>query len=473
VLRNTHDLIGCTIRATDGDLGSVTTFFFDDERWVIRYAVVDTGNWLPGRKVLISPVSIRKANWAERALEVALTRDQVKGSPDIDTQRPVSRQHETQYAAYYGYPYYWGGPGLWGAGTYPGSLARVHMAIAIAEEQARRTEHPEDSHLRSVEVVTGYHIHATDGEIGHVEQFLIDDASWAIQYIVVDTSNWWGGRRVLVAPSWIRDVSWGDSTVSIDMTRDAIKNSPEYDPVREVSRQYEEGLYSHYGHAGYWAADRQVKPVGEQTSASAMARFARLDDVGDLEVADDDPDVRTWPVVTSDGIKIGRVEHLIVDRPAMKVRYLEVGLDETAIGLNEHRDVLIPLTEVELNEKEENLRVSRVSSTAIAKVPAFTGLPIAEDYDEQFQAATGGSGGTSGDREVRLKRFSGVPPGSRVNPSGRSTAVTSPGRVSVANDEPVREQIVNRPSDERDDTARRPERPNNARGEDEDSFRKR
>jgi sporulation protein YlmC with PRC-barrel domain len=473
VLRNTNDLIGCTIRATDGDLGSVTTFFFDDERWAIRYVVVDTGNWLPGRKVLISPVSIRNANWTDRALEVALTRDQVKGSPDIDTQRPVSRQHESQYAAYYGYPYYWGGAGLWGAGAYPGSLARVQMASAIAEEQARRTERPEDSHLRSVEVVTGYHIHATDGEIGHVEHFLVDDASWEIQYIVVDTSNWWGGRRVLVAPSWIRDVSWDNSTVSVNLTRDAVKNSPEYDPVREVSRQYEEGLYSHYGHAGYWVGDRKVKPIDAPTGTSEMARFARLDDVSELEVADDDPDVRSWAVVASDGIKVGRVEHLIVDRPAMKVRYLEVGLDEAALGLNAHRDVLIPLTQVDLNEKDESVRVSRVSSAAIAKVPAFTGLPIAEGYDERFQAATGGSGGTSGDREVRLRRSSGVQPGSRLNPSGRSTEVTSPGRTSIANDEPAREQIINRPSDERDDAARRPDGPYSARDDDEESFRKR
>ncbi|MDQ3347872.1 MAG: PRC-barrel domain-containing protein, partial [Acidobacteriota bacterium] len=247
MLRNTNDLIGCTIRASDGDIGSVTTFFFDDERWAVRYVVVDTGKWLPGRKVLISPVSVRDANWLDRALEVALTRAQVKGSPDIDTQRPVSRQHESQYAAYYGYPSYWGGAGLWGAGAYPGSLAGAHMAAEIADAQARRTERPEDSHLRSVDVVKGYHIHATDGEIGHVEHFLIDDATWAIQYIVVDTSNWWGGRRVLVAPSWIRDVSWSTSTVSVNMTRDAIRNSPEYDPLREVSRLYEEGLYSHYG----------------------------------------------------------------------------------------------------------------------------------------------------------------------------------------------------------------------------------
>lgn len=263
------------------------------------------------------------------------------------------------------------------------------MSGAVAEEQARRTERPEDSHLRIAEVVEGYHIHAADGDIGHVDHFLIDDDSWALRYIVVDTGNWWSGRRVLVAPSWIRDVSWDNSTVSVDLTRDAVKNSPEYDPGREMSRQYEQGLHSHYGHAGYWVGDRKKTEVTDvPTGTSDVARFTRLEDVSDLEVADDNPDVRSWAVVSSDGITVGSVEHLIVDRSAMKVRYLEVGLDEAALGLTAHRDVLIPLTQVDLNEQDESVRLSGVSSAAIAQVPAFTGLPISEGYDERFQAAT-------------------------------------------------------------------------------------
>lgn len=365
--------------------------------------MVDTGTWLSDRHVLIAPVSIRNVNWDDRALEVALTREQVKGSPDVDTHRPVSRQYEVRYAGYYGYPLYWGGPATAEAGGYPGGLAAHRMASAIAEEEVLRPERGEDSHLRSVTVVKGYHIHAPDGEIGHVESFLIDDADWAIRCLVVDTSNWWGGRRVLVAPAWICSVNWNESTVSVDLTRDAIRHSPEYDPEDLINRPYEESLHAHYGVAGYWMTDRSGSPTTGTTTDSTTEQFARLDEVSDLEVADDNPDVQAWRVVTSDGVHVGNVEHLIIDRPAMKVRYLEVGLNGTAIGLNEHRDVLIPLADVDLNEQDEEVRVSTASAAAIARLPAFTGLPVEARYDELFRTTTGTAGGATGAREVRLR----------------------------------------------------------------------
>jgi len=236
--------------------------------WLVDFEAVDTGKWLPDRQVLIAPASIRHVNWNDRALEVALTREQVKGSPDVDTHRPVSRQYEVGFAGYYGYPLYWGGPAMAEVGGYPGPLAEQRMASAIAEEEALRSERGEDSHLRSVIVVKGYHIHATDGEIGHVESFLIDDEDWVIRYLVVDTSNWWGGRRVLMAPAWIRSVNWNESTVSVDLTRDAIKHSPEYGPAGLVNRPYEEGLHRHYGVAGYWMTDRTGSPAKRTTTDS-------------------------------------------------------------------------------------------------------------------------------------------------------------------------------------------------------------
>jgi len=244
-----------TIRATDGDIGTVETIYFDDDQWVVRYFVVDTGGWRLGRRVLISPMSVRQANWPEGTIDVALTRDEVRNSPDVDTERPVSRQHEVQFSGYYGYPYYWAGPGLWGPAAYPGAPgtsygspeARAVMDAARAEAEALQAESDSrNSHLRSAKVVKGYHIHATDGEIGHVDDFLIDDESWAIRYLVVDTSNWLGGRSVLVAPSWIRDVSWDESKVFVSTTRHAVESSPEYDPMITVTSPYEERLGSHY-----------------------------------------------------------------------------------------------------------------------------------------------------------------------------------------------------------------------------------
>jgi hypothetical protein len=251
MLRNVKDLRGYAIRATDGIIGKVDDFYCDDEDWSIRYLVVDTGSWLSDRKVLISTIAVGHAGWMARRLPVALTRAQVEHSPDIDTRKPVSRQHEAQYFGYYGYPYYWGGAGLWGMGAYPGSLTtqgRVEQDLEARGDHAT----PDDCHLRSSNAVSGHHIAATDGDIGHLEDLLVDDRTWAIRYLVVNTSNWWGGQRVLVAPGWIRDVSWSEAKVSIDLTRQAVKDAPPYDSAAELDRQREEAVYEHYGRPGYW-----------------------------------------------------------------------------------------------------------------------------------------------------------------------------------------------------------------------------
>ena len=264
MLRNIKDLEGYAIGATDGTIGHVKDFYFDDAAWAIRYVVVETGHWLASRKVLISPIAIRKPDWVQRLLPVALTQEQVRGSPDIDTDKPVSRQHEVDYHAYYGYPYYWGGGGLWGEGIYPNlllpgyegfgspSASRAEGELAYARrEEARRRD--DDPHLRSCRAVTGYRLHATEGEIGHVEGLLVDDETWAILYLVVDTSNWWLGHKVLIAPTWIQDVSWFDSMVSVRVTRQAVQEAPAYDPAQPLDREHEMRLYKHYGRPGYWA----------------------------------------------------------------------------------------------------------------------------------------------------------------------------------------------------------------------------
>ena len=207
MLRNVKDLRGYAIRATDGVIGHVDDFYFDDEAWAIRYLVVETGRWLPDRQVLISPISIGHPDWSAQLLPVSLTKAQVKGSPDIDTNKPVSRQREAMYHSYFGYPYYWGGAGLWGMGAYPGSLT-AEDAIE-AELKARRSaaiQPSDDCHLRSCKDLVGHHIAASDGDIGHVQDVLVDDHTWAIRYLIVNTSNWWGEHQVLIAPPWIESV---------------------------------------------------------------------------------------------------------------------------------------------------------------------------------------------------------------------------------------------------------------------------
>jgi hypothetical protein len=238
MLRGLKDLESYAIHATDGNIGQVKDFYFDDEAWVIRYLVVGTGTWLAGRKVLISPIAIGHPNWTERILPVSITKEQVKESPDIDTEKPVSRQHELRYVAYYGYQNYWGGAGLWGAVPYPSMM-----------DQA------EDLHLRSCKAIIGHHIQATDGEIGHVQGLLVDDETWAIRYLVADTANWWLGHRVLIAPQWIQEVSWSNTAVSVDLTRQAVKGAPPYDSAAQLEREQEVGIYKHYGLPGYWAGE--------------------------------------------------------------------------------------------------------------------------------------------------------------------------------------------------------------------------
>jgi len=256
MLTNATQLKGFVIRATDGELGTVHEFYFDDETWAIRYLTVETGGWLGGRQVLISPISITHTDWNARRLDVALTKKQVEHSPDINTHEPVSRQHETAYLGYYGYPNYWDGPYLWGPAFYPAGLAVPATAFTEALADRVRRESA-DSHLRSTEAVTGYYIEAADGEIGHVDGFVVDDEAWAIRYIEVATRNWWPGKKVLISPAWIERVSWTNSKVYVGLSREAIQNGPEYVESAPITREYENRLYFHYGRPPYWLHDAE------------------------------------------------------------------------------------------------------------------------------------------------------------------------------------------------------------------------
>lgn len=262
MLHPTQDLLELAIVAADGTIGDVMDLYFDDDGWAIRYLVVETGSWLSSRKVLISPIAAGKPDWAAKRLTVSLTREQVRNSPDIDTDMPVTRQHETDHLDHYSYPYYWGGMGLWGKSGYPNMLlpgyagygsataTRAEADGAQARTEARQRD--QDPHLRSCSAVVSYHIEASDGEIGHVKGLLVDEDSWAIRYLVVSTSNWWFGHEVLVAPQWIRRVSWADRTVAVDLTRAALKQAPWYDPAVPLAREMEIAVYKHHGRAGYW-----------------------------------------------------------------------------------------------------------------------------------------------------------------------------------------------------------------------------
>ena len=228
MLLSLNELRDVDVHAIDGSIGRVEECLFDDEQWTIRYIVVDAFD-LVGRRVLISPIAVRRLAIDRDALHVSLTSAQIRNSPGIEEHRPVSRQYERTYGNYYGYPPYWVGPGNWGAGTTPGGLLRQPGPPADqAAEQPAVSE--EESHLRSSLEVTGYHIQATDGSIGHVDDFLIDEATWLIEFLRLDTSNFIGGRAVLVPRQALREVRWPDRTIDVALTRDEIRTSLEYDP---------------------------------------------------------------------------------------------------------------------------------------------------------------------------------------------------------------------------------------------------
>jgi hypothetical protein len=243
------------IEATDGGLGQVHSFLFDDRHWAIRYLVVDTGTWLPGRKVLIAPSALGKPEAPIDAFPVELTREQIKNSPDIDTENPVSRQKEIELHRYFGWAPYWELGAVDPIAT-PYTPVVPPTSHESKEEQpdseSKKIEEKVNPHLRSSKEVTGYHIHAEDGEIGHIEDFLVDDVDWVIRYMIVDTKNWLPSKKVIVSPDWIKDISWADKEVVVSAPKEKIKDSPEFDPATPVNSDYETRLYEYYGWSPYW-----------------------------------------------------------------------------------------------------------------------------------------------------------------------------------------------------------------------------
>jgi hypothetical protein len=244
MLRSIKSLYGFKILAQDGDIGKLSEFLFDDETWTSRYLVVDTGNWLMDKKVLVSPVVFGQPDWETKTIPVLLNRAQLEDFPGIDKDQPVSRRHQTELFKYYGWQPYFSPGGMYGVPPPPPQVT-MRKEPEVEEEEG-------DPHLRSTREVSGYHIQATDGEIGHVDDFIADDENWMIRYLVIDTRNWLPGRKVLVSPEWITRISWEENKVFVDLEKEKIKASPEFDPSRPVNREYETIFYDYYGRPHYW-----------------------------------------------------------------------------------------------------------------------------------------------------------------------------------------------------------------------------
>jgi hypothetical protein len=226
MLRSLKQLYGNQLGASDGDMGHVKDFYFDDQNWAIRYLVVDTGSWLPGRQVLLAPHALGRLDQPEKILRVNLTRKQIEDSPAIESHKPVSRRYETEYYRYYGWPYYWQGAGLWGMSGFPILELPVKPLPGESTAAFGPQLEPAEAHLQSTQAVNGYHLR-TGGEIlGHVCDFMMDAQSWAIGQLVIKVGHRLSGNEVLIPTKHVDRISYEESTVFVTLTRDAVEQSP-------------------------------------------------------------------------------------------------------------------------------------------------------------------------------------------------------------------------------------------------------
>lgn len=255
MLRSMKDLTKYTFKAKDGEVGRVHDFYFDDSTWTVRYLVVDTGRWLPGRQVLLSPQSIARVQWNDREIHLDLTKKRIEDSPAPAEDAPVSRQHEKDLHAHYGWEAYWlAVPGAMGAAA---AAPHIRTAPAGSARVAENADADADPNLRSLREVTQYDIEASDGSVGVADDLLCDDDLWVIRYLVVDTRKWLPGKSVLVSTEWIDAIDWAKHHVAVELSRDKLKNSPAFDPTAPVNRKYEERLYDFYGRPRYWSSERE------------------------------------------------------------------------------------------------------------------------------------------------------------------------------------------------------------------------
>jgi len=248
MIRSINELRNYDIVARDGSLGDVHDLFFDDHAWQVRYLVVDTGNWLPGRRVLLAPQSVEGIDGADGKVAVGLSKQEIRESPGVEADSPVSRQNEIALADHFRWPRYWE--------EYPSGMGMVPM-IPHLQHQAAGSEPralddeaiPQgDPNLRSATEIEGYHVAAHDGDIGHIDDLLFDDSDWTLRFLVVDTKNWWPGKKVLVAPAWTRGIDWSEEKLHVAAEKETIKQAPEYESGMEIDQKLERRIFQHYGH---------------------------------------------------------------------------------------------------------------------------------------------------------------------------------------------------------------------------------
>lgn len=256
MLRSMKELEGYNILARDGEIGKATDFLFDDTTWSLRYVVVDTGNFLTGRKVIVPPSALGKPDWHNKSFPVNLTQGQIKNSPPIESTQRVTRTYEEDLYRHYEWQPYWGGRATGPTPTGPSAVGGTTPEAGRTTSGGRmeETRHPATpaGHLKSVEDIRGFSVGATDGNIGEVDDFVIDDDAWHLRYAIVDTAKWLPGKKVMLPIPIIQSIQEDDSVVRVEVPKDNIKNAPEFDPNAPVNRKYEEILFDYYGRPRYW-----------------------------------------------------------------------------------------------------------------------------------------------------------------------------------------------------------------------------
>jgi uncharacterized protein YrrD len=255
MLRSTNNILGgltgYALQATDGAVGRCKDLLFDDQRWVVRYLVVDTGGWLTERKVVLSPIVVGEPEWERRRLPVRLSKEQIERAPALEEHAPVSRRYELELGEYFSTLPYWVGGMAWGHSPYPAALWQPDRE-ALRKLSSHQVESINGANLRSAREVTGYRVFARGEEIGDVDDFVLDDSNWCLRYFAVDTGRWLPGRKVLVSPDWVTSIDWVDRRVSVDLARGVIEDGPTYDPAQPVNRALETRLYDYLGRPYYW-----------------------------------------------------------------------------------------------------------------------------------------------------------------------------------------------------------------------------
>ncbi|MCS6302695.1 MAG: PRC-barrel domain containing protein [Nitrospira sp.] len=242
--RRVRDIAALTLSAIDGRMGSISELYFDDQNWTVRYLIVNTGGWLSARNVLIAPIAVAGIDDADASMRINLRKEQIEQAPPIEKAKPISRQYEEAYYEHFRWAPYWQ------AGTTVlGTPIPYPDPPPMNVDEPVFFESPEKSHLRSSAEVTGYGVHAQDGEIGHIEDLVIDDEDWNVGYVEVDTRNWLPGKKVLVQTGRIKQIDWYSRSVTMSLTRHAIQSAPAYEPSMLITPDYEIQLFKHYGKA--------------------------------------------------------------------------------------------------------------------------------------------------------------------------------------------------------------------------------